>query len=118
MKRVGVWVSGLLASAIPFVLIGAVIAFAACMFEAAGQHTPPAHSELSFQPGVTPPEQVLAFASADAPDELAERQQAKHTHSDARRHQHAGARAQSRSHSRVRHSSLVKRETAPVLSYW
>ena len=117
MGRVGIWASGLLASAIPFVLVGAVITFAAGMFEAVGQHTP-AHSELSFQPEAKPPEQVLAFASADAPDDLAQRQPAKHAHSDARHHYHAGSSRQARSHSRVRHSSLVNGGIAPAPFYW
>jgi hypothetical protein len=110
MGRVGIWASGLLASAIPFVLVGAVITFAACMFEAVGQHTA-ARSE--FQSQATPPEQLLAFASADAPDDLAQPQSAKHA-----RHHHAGLRPQSRSHSRVRHSSLMNGGIAPVPSYW
>jgi hypothetical protein len=117
MGRVGIWASGLLASAIPFVLVGAVITFAACMFEAVGQH-PAAHSELSFQPEATPPEQVLAFASVEAPDHLAQRQPAKHAHSDARHNYHAGSSRQSRSHSRVRHSSLVNGGITPAPSYW
>ena len=110
MRTVGIWASGLLASAIPFVLVGAVITFAACMFEAVGQHTP-ARSE--FQSQVAPPEQLLAFASADAPDDLALPQSAKHA-----RHHHMGPRPQSRSHSRVRHSSLMNGSIAPVPSYW
>jgi hypothetical protein len=91
MRRVSIWASGLLASAIPFVFVGAVIAFGACVFEAAGQHAPPAHSEASFQAEATPPGQLLALASADAPADVAQRklakqQLAKRAHGDARHH--------------------------------
>ena len=115
MRTVGIWTSGLLASAIPFVLVGAIITFAACMFDAVGHHAPPARSELSFQPEVAPPEQALAVASADAPNDVAQRQPAKH--GDVRRHQHASPSPKSRSH-HVTHSSLVNGGIAPSLSYW
>jgi len=36
MRKVGIWVSGLLASAIPFIFVGAVIALLACVFDALG----------------------------------------------------------------------------------
>jgi hypothetical protein len=102
MKRVGIWVSGLIASAIPFVFVGAVIALLACIFDAVGEHAPPARSSTSFQP-----EQAVAVAAADAPNDVAQRepnkrQPSKHAHSDARHHH-----APSRAHSRVRHSALV-----------
>jgi hypothetical protein len=57
MRTVSIWASGLLASAIPFIFVGAVIAFGACVFDAVGEHAPPARSSTSFQ--ATPPEQVL-----------------------------------------------------------
>ena len=37
MRKVSIWASGLLASAIPFVFVGAVIVLGACIFEAVGQ---------------------------------------------------------------------------------
>ena len=89
--------SGLLASAIPFVFVGAVIVLGACIFEAVGQHASPARSGASFQAEAASPEQVLTVA--DAPHDVAQRQAGKHAHGDARHHD-----AQSRSHSRVRPS--------------
>lgn len=99
MRTVSIWASGLLASAIPFVFVGAVIVFGACVFEAVGQHAPPVHSSAPFHAEAAPPEQVLAVASADAPNDVAQRQPIKHAHRDARHHH-----AQSRSHSRVKPS--------------
>jgi hypothetical protein len=103
MRRVSIWASGLLALAIPFIFVGAVIALGACIFEAVGQHGPPAHSSAPLQTEVAPPEQVLTVARAGAPDERQpdKRQTSKHAHGNAR-HDHA----QSRSHSRV-NSSLA-----------
>ena len=92
MRKLSIWASGLLASAIPFVFVGAVIVFGACIFEAVGQHAPPAHPSSPFY--------MLTVASADAPNNVAQRLPSKHAQSD-RRHQHA------RSHSRVRYSSLA-----------
>ena len=92
MRRVSIWASGLLASAIPFAFVGAVIVFGACIFEAVGLHAPPAHPSSPFY--------MLTVASADATNNVARRQSSKHAQSD-RRHQHA------RSHSRVRHRSLA-----------
>jgi hypothetical protein len=103
MRTVGIWVSGLLVSAIPFIFIGAVVALLACIFDAVGEHAPTGRSRASFQAEATPPEQVLVLASADAPDHLAQRQAGKHAHGDAR-HQHA---RRSSSPSRVRHTSVV-----------
>jgi hypothetical protein len=108
MRTVSIWTSGLLASAIPFIFVGAVIAFLACVFDGVGQHAPPARSRASFQAEATPPEQVLAVAIADAPEDVAQRQPGKHAHGDARHHH-----ARSRFHSRVRHSSLVTGGIAP-----
>jgi len=118
MRTVGIWASGLLASAIPFVLVGAVITFAACMFDAAGQHAPPARSGLSFQREAAPSEQALAVASVDAQNDVAQRQPAKHAYGDAHRHQHASPSPKSRSHSRVSHSSLVNAGIGLSLSIW
>ena len=101
MRRISIWASGLLASAIPFVFVGAVIALGACIFEAMGQHASPARSEASFQAEAATPEQVLTVA--DAPHGVAQRQPSKHAQRD-RRHRHAGPPPQSRSHSRVRPS--------------
>jgi hypothetical protein len=89
MRRVSIWASGLLASAIPFIFVGAVIAFGACVFDAVGQHAPPVHSSASFQAEASPPEEVLTVASAGAPDDVAQRQSDKHAYRDPRHH-HAG----------------------------
>src|SRR6516165_10801827 len=97
MRTVSIWASGLLASAIPFVFVGAVIVLGACIFEAVGQHAPPTRSGALFQAEAASPEQVLTVA--DAPHDVAQRQAGKHAHGDARHHH-----AQSRSHSRVRPS--------------
>jgi hypothetical protein len=101
MRTVSIWASGLLASAIPFMFVGAVIAFVACVFDAVGQHAPPAPSRTLFHSEAAPPEEVLTVASAGAPDERQpnKRQAGKHAHGDVRHHH-----AQSRSHSRVRPS--------------
>jgi hypothetical protein len=109
MRTVSIWASGLLASAIPFIFVGAVIVFGACIFEAVGQHAPPAHSSAPFHAEAAPPEQVLAVASADAPNDVAQRQPIKHANRDARHHH-----ARSHSHSRVR--PLVN-QWGPAL-YW
>ena len=97
MRTVSIWASGLLASAIPFVFVGGVIAFLACVFDAVGQHASPARFGASFQAEAASPEQVLTVA--DAPHDVAQRQAGKHPDGDARHHH-----AQSRSHSRVRPS--------------
>ena len=55
MKTLSIWASGLLASAIPFVFVGAVIAFGACVFDAVGEHAAPARSSTSFQAEAAPP---------------------------------------------------------------
>jgi hypothetical protein len=86
MKRVSIWASGLVASAIPFMFVGAVIAFGACVFDAVGQHAPPARSSASFQAEASPPEEVLTVASAGAPDDVAQRQPDKHAYGDAPHH--------------------------------
>src|SRR5262249_23715208 len=101
MRTVSIWASGLLASAIPFMFVGAVIAFVACIFDAVGQHAPPAPSRVLFHSEATPPEEVLTVASAAALDERQpnKSQAGKRPHRDARHHH-----AQSRSHSRVRPS--------------
>src|SRR5215469_16990969 len=93
MRRVGIWASGLLASAIPFVLVGAVIAFVACVFDAVGQHAPPARSGASFQAEAASPEQVLTVA--DAPHGVAQLKIGKHAQSD-RRHRHPESRSRMR----------------------
>jgi ABC-type nickel/cobalt efflux system permease component RcnA len=105
MRTVGIWASGLLTSAIPFIFVGAVVAFSACVFDAQGEHALPARSRVSFQGEAAPPERALAVASADAPDDVAQRQSGKHAHryADARRHHHAPPR-RSRFHSRVKRS--------------
>ena len=103
MRTISIWASGLLASAIPFIFVGAVIAFGACVFDAVGRHEPPAGSSTSFQAEASPPEEVLTVASAGAPHDVAQRQPVKHAQSDPRHH-HVGPPRQSRSHSRVRHS--------------
>jgi hypothetical protein len=86
MRRVSIWAGGLLASAIPFIFVGAVIAFGACVFDAVGQHAPPARSSTSFQAEATPPEQVLTVASADAPDDVTKRQPDNYAYVDAPHH--------------------------------
>jgi hypothetical protein len=106
MRTVGIWVSGLLASAIPFIFVGAVIVFSASVFDAQGEQTPPAPSRASFQEEAASPEQALAVATANAPDD-AQRQPAKQARgdADARRYhyRHAPPR-RSGFHSRVRYS--------------
>jgi hypothetical protein len=97
MRRIGIWASGLLASAIPFLFVGAVIAFVACVFDAVGQHAPPARSGASFQAEAASPEQALIVANAQ--HDVAQLKSGKHAQSD-RRHRHT----QSRSRSRVRPS--------------
>jgi hypothetical protein len=97
MRRLGIWASGLLASAIPFVFVGAVIAFVACVFDAVGQHASPARSGASFQAEAASPEQVLTVA--DAQHDVAQLKPGKHAQSDRRQHH-----TQSRSRSRVRPS--------------
>jgi|SRR6516164_8863051 len=86
MRRVSIWASGLLASAIPFVFVGAVIAFVAYVFDAQGQHAPPARSRASFQAEAATPESTVAVASADAPHDVVQRQAAKHAYGDAPHH--------------------------------
>jgi hypothetical protein len=78
MRKVSIWASGLLASAIPFVFVGAVIVFLACVFDAVGAHAPPAKAAS--------PEEVLTVASANAPDDVAQRQSDKNAYGDARQH--------------------------------
>jgi hypothetical protein len=90
MRRIGIWASGLLASAIPFAFVGAVIAFVACVFDAVGQHAPPARSGASFQAEAAAPEQVLAVA--DAPHDVAQLKRGKHAQSH-RRHHHTQSRS-------------------------
>jgi hypothetical protein len=104
MRTVGIWASGLLASAIPFILVGAVVAFSAFVYDAQGEQTPPAPSRASFQEEAAPPEQALAVATANAPDDV-QRQPAKHARGDADVHhyRHAPPR-RPRFHSRVRYS--------------
>ena len=86
MRTFSIWASGLLASAIPFIFVGAVIAFGACVFDAVGEHAPPARSSTSFQAEATRPEQVLTVASADAPDDVAQRQPDNYAYGDALHH--------------------------------
>jgi hypothetical protein len=92
MRTVGIWASGLLASTIPLIFVGAVIVFSACVFDAQGEYTPPARSRASFQEEAAPPQQALAVATAIAPDDVAQRQPGKRKHAhgaaDAPRHQH------------------------------
>jgi len=104
MRTVGIWVSGLLASAIPFIFVGAVVALLACVFDAEGEHALTGRSTASSQ-GEAATERVLAVAGA--PDDVAQRQPRKHAHgdADARRHHHAAPR-RSRFHSRGRHRPL------------
>ena len=94
MRRLGIWAGGLLASAIPFVFVGAVIAFVACVFDAEGEHAVTVRSGASFQSEAATPKRVLV-ADADA-----SRQPGKQVH-DARRHHQARPPRRSRFHSRV-----------------
>ncbi len=118
MRTVSIWAGGLLASAIPFIFVGAAIALLACIFNAVGQHAPPARSAALFQPEAAPLEQALAIAPADVPDDIAQRQPEKrqarkHAPGDARHHH-----ARSRSQSRVRHSSLVNQYQWGPVAPW
>ena len=63
MRKVSICASGLLASAIPFVFVGAVIVLGACIFEAMGQQ--PADFSAPFHAEAAPSEQVLTVASVD-----------------------------------------------------
>ena len=96
MRKVGIWVSGLLASAIPFIFVGAVIAFLACVFDAVGEHAPTVRSRASIQAEAMPPVQVVAVASAGASDDVDQRQAGKRDHharrsrSQYRREAHLG----------------------------
>jgi hypothetical protein len=102
MRTVGIWASGLLASAIPFIFVGAGIVFSACVFDAQGEHAPPASSKASFQEEAAPPEQAFAVATANAPDDV-QRQPGKPLTANARHHHHSPPR-QSRFHSHVKYS--------------
>ena len=102
MRTAGIWAGGLLASAIPFIFVGAVIAFSACVFDAQG--APPVRSKASFQEEAAPPDVGLAVATANAPDDV-QRQPGKHARGDAdARHYHHAPAHRSRFHSRVRYS--------------
>jgi len=101
MKAVGIWLSGLFASGIPIIFVGAVVAFVACVFDAEGDHALTARSRASSQAEAATPKRILTIAGADAPDDAAKRQSGKHTHGE-RRHHHATPR-RSRFHSRARH---------------
>jgi len=80
------------ASTIPFIFVGAVLAFGACVFDAEGEHALTSRSGPSFQA-----EAATRVLVADAD---ASRQRGKHVH-DARRHHQARPPRQSRFHSRV-----------------
>lgn len=109
MRKVGIWVSGLLASAIPFIFVGALMALLACVFDAVGEHRPTAHYTTSFQAEAAPTEQVAAVASANALENIAQRQPSGDAHDDARHH---GA-ARSGSQPRMRHTAVVNGQFAP-----
>jgi len=94
MRTVGIWISGLLASTIPFIFVSGVIAFVACVFDAEGERAPTVRSGASFQAEAATPKRVLV-ADADA-----SRQPGKQVH-DARRHHQARPPRRSRFHSRV-----------------
>jgi hypothetical protein len=94
MRTVGIWVSSLLASTIPFIFVGAVIAFGACVFDAEGEHALTSRPGASFQAEAAKPKRVFV-ADADA-----SRQPGKHVH-DTRRHHQARPPRQSRFHSRA-----------------
>ena len=104
MRTVGIWASGLLASAIPFIFVGAVIAFSACVFDALGEQAPPVRPRAPFQEEATLPEQALTVATANAPDDV-QHQPGKHARgdADARRYHHAPPR-RPRFHFHVRYS--------------
>jgi hypothetical protein len=84
MRKLSIWASGLLASAIPFVFVGAVIVLGACIFEAVGQQ--PADSSAPFHAAAAPSEQVLTVASVDTPDDVAQRQPDNYVYGDAPHH--------------------------------
>src|SRR6516164_9780826 len=84
MRQVSIWASGLLASAIPFVFVGAVIVLGACIFEAVGQQ--PADSSAPFHAAASPSEQVLTVASVDTPDDVAQRQPDNYAYGNAPHH--------------------------------
>ena len=115
MRRVSIRASGLLASAIPFVFVGAVIAFVAYVFDAKGQHAPPARSRASFQAEAATPESTVAVASADAPHDVVQRQAAKHAYGDAPHHD---ATLRSNKHSRRPHDQTNTRWVQWRLAEW
>ena len=84
MRKVSIWASGLLASAIPFVFVGAVIVLGACIFEAVGQQ--PADSSAPFHAAASPSEQVLTVASVDTLDDVAQRQPDNYAYGNAPHH--------------------------------
>jgi hypothetical protein len=94
MRTVGIWLSGLLASTIPFIFVGAVIAFGACVFDAEGDHALTARFKALSRAEAATPERLLV---ADA---VAPRQPGKQAHGNARRH-HAHPPRRSRFRSRV-----------------
>jgi hypothetical protein len=82
MRTVGIWISSLLASAIPFVFVGAVIVFLACVFDAEGEQAPTDRSRASFQGEALPATPERALIVADTPEDVAQRR------SDADAHRH------------------------------
>ena len=110
MRTIGIWASGVLASAIQFIFVGVVLAFSNCVFEAQGEHVPPAPSREPFQEEAAPPEQAsfqseqkFAVATANAPDDVAPRQPDERArgNADAGRHHDAPPERRSRFRSRV-----------------
>jgi hypothetical protein len=127
MRTIGIWASGVLASAIPFIFVGVVLAFSNCVFDAQGEHAPLAPSRESFQEEASPPEQAASFQeeaappeqatsfkseqtfavpTANAPDDVAPRQPDERARgdADAGRHHDTPPERRSRFHSRVRYS--------------
>jgi hypothetical protein len=86
MRTVGIWIGSLLASAIPFVFVGAVIVFVACVFDAEGEHAPTARSGASFQGEAQPATPERALIVADTPDDVAQRRSDANAHPDHRDH--------------------------------
>jgi hypothetical protein len=103
MRTVGIWVGSLFASAIPFAFVGAIIVFLACVFDAQGEHAPPAHSDAPLQAEAATPKLALAVADTDA---LAKRPPSNRAHGDVDSRRHHATPRRSRFHSHVRHRPL------------
>jgi hypothetical protein len=91
MRTVGIWITSLFASAIPFAFVGAVIVFLACVFNAEGEHAPTARSRASLQgeaalPAATPERALVVADTSDDADQRRPGVAAHRHHRDHRAH--------------------------------